>query len=106
MNKSVYTLKEQPGNGLVLFLNGDQTYCPFQPGLPIPVQNTTFGGGHSIKVIRQPCSTLCPLAEYVSTEDGENETLHLKCGASALNVIKLTKEEVFQKPPLKITGSK
>lgn len=55
---SNYTLKEEKGQGHILFIDGLQSTCPYQQ--PIPTQ----GSMGQVGLLRIPCSTTCPLVKY------------------------------------------
>lgn len=69
---SVYTLKEEKGQGHILFIDGLQSTCPYQQ--PIPTQ----GSYGQVGLLRIPCSTTCPLASY------KDEFYKVKCGSDSL----------------------
>jgi len=52
-----YEVKEGQQKEKVLFINGNQSVCPFVD--PIPMQ----GQMGQIQIMRLPCNTLCPLCE-------------------------------------------
>jgi len=59
----------QEGQGYVLFKGDERSFCPHQQ--PIPTQG--IGG---VALMRMPCSSNCPLAEY--KEASKSYTIH--CG--------------------------
>jgi hypothetical protein len=63
-------VEQQDGQGYVLFFDNERSFCPFQQ--PIPAQG--IGG---VTLMRMPCSTNCPLAEY--KEMSKSFTIY--CGA-------------------------
>jgi hypothetical protein len=54
----MYNLRTDDSYGDVLQKDGKDCFCPFQAGLPIPVQ--TAMGGVGMNIMRMPCSSLCP----------------------------------------------
>lgn len=51
-----YTTKPGQGKELVLFIDGNQSVCPFTA--PIPFS----GSMGQVQIMRLPCNTLCPFA--------------------------------------------
>ena len=84
-----YTVKKGQQQEDVLQIDGKQSVCPFSA--PIPFQ----GNMGQIQIMRMPCSTLCPLAQY---QDGK---YYLDCGSQQL-VHTATQEEDKPKSPLSV----
>lgn len=63
-----YTTEKTQDNETVLMINGKESVCPFQSPVVIP-QQTQFGNGMQMSVMRFPCTTGCPFADYIETEN-------------------------------------
>jgi hypothetical protein len=72
---SIYSLKEEKGQGLILFIDGLQSTCPYQQ--PIPTQ----GSYGQVGLLRIPCSTTCPMAEHKPM----SKTYAIKCGGETIH---------------------
>ena len=61
-----YTVKTE--NGVhTLIINGVAAMCPYKPDTVVPGQNAL--GQMQVNVMQTPCSTLCPFADYIKTEN-------------------------------------
>ena len=68
MIEKKHTIQITADNEAVLLINGKESICPFQNPVTIPQQNQ-FGNGLQMSIIRFPCSTGCPFADYIETEN-------------------------------------
>jgi len=50
-------------NEYVLVKNGVQSVCPFTPPFPMPA------GENQVNIMRIPCTTQCPHANFISTDN-------------------------------------
>jgi len=67
------TVYDNPNYGSVLVKDGKETFCPFQPPIPMPGEN----GGFTL--MRLPCSTNCPQARiYEELNEYEITCTHQK----------------------------
>lgn len=62
-----YTVKQDEHNNAVLLINGIEATCPYKPDLTVPGQNAL--GQMQISIVKQPCSTNCPFADYIKTDN-------------------------------------
>lgn len=60
-----YTVKKDEQNNYVLFVNGAEAICPYKNDTVLPVQNSL--GQTQFSIMRTPCSTLCPFADYIKS---------------------------------------
>jgi hypothetical protein len=60
-----YTVKQDEQKNYVLFINGVEAICPYKNDTVMPVQNAL--GQTQFSVLRTPCSTICPFADYVKS---------------------------------------
>ncbi len=58
----MFTVYDNPNYGNVLVKDDKETFCPFQPPIPMPTEN----GGFTI--MRLPCSTNCPHANIADNK--------------------------------------
>lgn len=58
-----FTVKKDETNGLVLCKDGKECICPFQPSIPTQTQMGGFA------IMRLPCATICPHADYLEHTD-------------------------------------
>lgn len=65
------TIYDNPNYGKVLSKDGKDTFCPFQPPIPMPGQD----GGFTL--MRLPCSSNCPHANI----DEVSGTIEITCGS-------------------------
>lgn len=80
--KTKYTTKPGQAKELVLFIDGNQSVCPFTA--PIPFS----GSMGQVQIMRLPCNTLCPFARiegdtYVTRCTGEYNGMTLTQEADA-----------------------
>ena len=75
-----YSTKPGQGKELVLFIEGNQSVCPFTA--PIPFS----GSMGQVQIMRLPCNTLCPFAKV------EGESWITRC-TGEYNALKLAKEQ-------------
>ncbi len=61
---TIYTTKKTEQYGHVLLKDGIETVCPFRSATAVPVQNAL--GQTTIQLISNPCSTVCPHADFVN----------------------------------------
>lgn len=61
-----YTVKTEKGVH-TLQINGQNAMCPYKQDTVIPGQNAL--GQMQVQLMQTPCSTLCPFADYVKTEN-------------------------------------
>jgi hypothetical protein len=80
--KIMTTVYENPNYGNVLVKDGKETFCPFQPPIPMPGEN----GGFTL--MRLPCSTNCP---HASLDEDTNEYV-ITCTEQTV-VFKIEKQE-------------
>ena len=81
------SVKFDANHGYVLVKDGHDSFCPFQSPTAIPTQ--TSMGGMSMNLMRMPCSTSCPLANYNNKE----KTYYISCGSERKLIIIEEKEE-------------
>jgi hypothetical protein len=73
-----YTVKKD--NGIVtLLINGNEAICPYKPDNVIPGQNAL--GQMQMNIMRTPCSTNCPFADYI--ESGNVIQYSIECAGMA-----------------------
>jgi len=77
---STYTTKSGQGKELVLFIDGNQSVCPFTA--PIPFS----GSMGQVQIMRLPCNTLCPFAKI------EGDSWITRC-TGEYNGLKLAEEQ-------------
>jgi hypothetical protein len=58
-----YTVNKGNPNEYVLIKNGIQSVCPFTQPFPMPV------GDNQVNIMRIPCTTQCPHANFISVDD-------------------------------------
>jgi hypothetical protein len=75
-----YEVKKGQQGDSILFIDGMQSACPYVQ--PIPMQ----GNMGQIQIMRLPCTSICPLAEY-----DNKDTWKIKCGTT-LNIYKIENE--------------
>jgi hypothetical protein len=68
----MYTTQKSDSYGNVLLRNGHELFCPYQPALAIPGQNSF--GQMQINIQRMPCCTNCPFAELIDEWITESNT--------------------------------
>ena len=61
-----YTVKTEKGVH-TLIINGVEAMCPYKSDAVVPGQNAL--GQMQVQVMRTPCSTECPFADYIKTEN-------------------------------------
>lgn len=61
-----YTVKTESGVH-TLIINGVDAMCPYKSDTVLPGQNSF--GQMQVQLIRTPCSTLCPFADYIKTSN-------------------------------------
>lgn len=61
----IHTVRKDEQGNYILQNDGKDMICPFQNALAIPQQNAL----HQIQtaIIKHPCSTSCPFADYFET---------------------------------------
>jgi hypothetical protein len=62
-----YTIKHDENGNAILVINGIEATCPYKPDLTVPGQNAL--GQMQISIVKQPCSTNCPFADYIKSEN-------------------------------------
>lgn len=67
-----YSVSKGNPNEYILLKNGLQSVCPFTQPFPMPA------GENQINLMRVPCSTQCPHANYINDE-GETGTWEITC---------------------------
>lgn len=60
-----YTIKQDEQNNYVLLINGVEALCPYKNDTVVPVQNAL--GQTQFTILKQPCSTNCPFADYIKS---------------------------------------
>lgn len=61
-----YTIKTD--NGVhTLLINGVEAMCPYKSDNLVPTQNAF--GQMQMNIMRTPCSTSCPFADYIKTQN-------------------------------------
>lgn len=58
-----YSVAKGNPNEFILLKNGLQSVCPFTQPFPMPA------GENQINLMRVPCSTQCPHANYISVDE-------------------------------------
>lgn len=58
-----YSVSKGNPNEYILLKNGLQSVCPFTQPFPMPA------GDNQINLMRVPCSTQCPHANYIDVDD-------------------------------------
>lgn len=78
----MYTVKEDQQHGLVLVKDGKEAICPFQAAIPTQTQ---MGG---LAIMRMPCSTCCPHADYFKYNDttGVVESYVITCSGHQVTI--------------------
>jgi len=69
----MFTISENPNYGNVIVKDGKETFCPFQPPIPMPGEN----GGFTI--MRLPCSTSCPQCNII-----DDLVIEITCGCEKI----------------------
>jgi hypothetical protein len=62
-----YTIKQDDSGTVTLIINGVEATCPYKPDLLLPGQNAL--GQMQMSIIKQPCSTNCPFADYFKSDN-------------------------------------
>ena len=62
-----YTIKHDENKNVLLLINGIEATCPYKPDLTVPAQNAL--GQMQISIVKQPCSTNCPFADYIKSDN-------------------------------------
>lgn len=62
-----YTVKHDENGSVILVINGIEATCPYKPDLTVPGQNAL--GQMQISIVKQTCSTNCPFADYIKSEN-------------------------------------
>ena len=60
-----YTIKNDDNGNAILLINGIEAMCPYKSDTVLPGQNAL--GQMQFSVMRTPCSTACPFADYIKS---------------------------------------
>jgi hypothetical protein len=63
----IYEIKKDESGTVTLMINGVEATCPYKPDLLLPGQNAL--GQMQMSIVKQTCSTNCPFADYIKTEN-------------------------------------
>ena len=74
-----FEIEKIPSSGWILFIDGEQSACPFLP--PFMIQSNMGGGP---KISRVPCSTICPMAELQDLLESNIKDYVTHCGCISL----------------------
>lgn len=70
-----YTVKKDDQGNHVLLINGVEAMCPYKADNLVPGQNAL--GQMQMNIMRTPCSTNCPFADYI--ESGNITQYSIEC---------------------------
>lgn len=70
-----YTTQTDEKGNVTLLINGVEAICPYKADLAIPTQNAL--GQMQMSIIKTPCSTNCPFADYIDT--GNVKQFSIEC---------------------------
>lgn len=82
MSTQKFTTRKDDQYGIVLQIDGKDSFCPFQTAVPVPMQSAM--GGMSLSLMRMPCSSQCPFVTLTRNEDGEVNTYECRCVAERI----------------------
>lgn len=95
-----HEIEKVPNSGYVLFIDGQESACPYQP----PMMGQSPMGG-APQLVRIPCCTRCPLARitdgYKTNAEGLSEPCMkyvVSCGVSHYEYVVTEKEQPKQNP--------
>lgn len=91
------SVRQDPNYGNVLFKDGTESFCPFQP--PIQTQSKSALGDVVYGLMRPPCCTKCPMANIT------DDKYFVNCGGEIVSY-DIVPEEVKQEGKLHILGEK
>lgn len=94
---SKVTFRKDEQYGIVIQKDGKDMFCPYQSAVPIPMQ--TSMGGMSINLMRMPCSSQCPFAEFLELDGLATYTI--SCGKDKIT-FRIDKQDKAESTILKL----